>query len=1409
MKRAFVFAALLALAGSAMGQVDTVWTREYYNQENNASLRGCAVAQDSFIYVTGEYKEGTTNGIKLIKYNSNGDTIWSRFYTRPSYALDVNHLCMDSTNGVYLFGKKYVGGEDWLSVKYNIDGDTVWSKTHSIAGQARGCRYKNGYLYIAGESGANTYLTVKILSASDGQDITTFLYPFNLSFGQDCIVDDSGNTYVTGNYLNGTDYDVLTIKFNALGETTWVKRYHGPTGEDVGYSCVIGNNNDLYVFGQSTISSTSVLMLIKYDTQTGDSIWVKTYNMHAQQWGRCLTFDKDGYLYGTGGCNEGTGNSMGLTVKFNTNGDTIWSKTCEDSSSFEAIDIDNLKFIYAGGKKKVDGYDNFYLVKYHQQSNVDTSLVAHYLFSGNARDTSGYGNHGIPQNGVTLTMDRFGQPNSAYQFDGVNDYITVPHNSLFNFTTEYTFTFWMKPLAATQTFDAGLIAKGTGNTEVYCVDFTEVNGDNLRLFSWAGGAPYVLSNPGWLDSSKVGKWYQVIARYRGPIQTGELFINGQLLNSSTFPSMLDTNTDEIAFGGQRTVIYDKFFNGCLDDIRMYNRALSDAEVLALYEAERPYVLQPPQLIYPPDNAHLSVDTVHFIWHASDSAASYRIQVCRDDSTFNLTLYNEPVADTTWSWPIAAYERWYWRVRAYTAGNTDSSAWSPIRSLYVDRDAPWAPNLVSPADNAWVPGGTTLWWKESSGGADFYRVQVSADTNFTNIADSMTMEDTFRLLPALPEGKYFWRVAASDSAWNWSIFTNPWRFRLDTTHVRMQSTWPVAGQSNVMFEDTVRISFSEPVVISSFDYTCNPDPGGWHLTVSPNRDTFKLDHAPFDTATAYTFTVIAASDSAGNGLAAGLVNNPWTFTTTADGVGPALRHTPVSSAVDSGVAIPLTAYATDPGSGVQTVILYYRQGGREEFTEAAMAHPSDSTYQAQIPASEVSARGVSYYLRAVDNLGAQTFSPNGAPAFRHQPRVSLDNVVYGSTLSGGSYRMFAFPFETAGPPWRPSQLADDLGAYDATVWRLFRWQSGAYAEYEAVQDIIPGRAYWIINRNGGTFDLADGRTVADSASHIPLASGWNMVGAPFNYPVNLSDVRVYAGPQGFDFLDTANTLTERRLVDYDGSGYANKTRMDQWHGYWVRALTGGVTMMVPAASATDKSAPISDPEGWTLSLEASCGGYHDRDNRVGITPRGARDNASEPPAVGAGVSLGIDKDGQRLAEDYRQEIGRGQCWRFTVDCGVPGTVELAWREEGERGWQYAVYDVTAGRPVTGGNCRWQPGGEARQFAVLAGSPEFIASEAYRAGLVPSTTLLERIWPNPFIQFTNIKYQLSRPGLARITVYNVLGQKVRTLVDEAKAPGRYEIAWDGRDGSGRRAGAGVYFCRMEADGVCATVRMALLR
>ena len=93
--------------------------------------------------------------------------------------------------------------------------------------------------------------------------------------------------------------------------------------------------------------------------------------------------------------------------------------------------------------------------------------------------------------------------------------------------------------------------------------------------------------------------------------------------------------------------------------------------------------------------------------------------------------------------------------------------------------------------------------------------------------------------------------------------------------------------------------------------------------------------------------------------------------------------------------------------------------------------------------------------------------------------------------------------------------------------------------------------------------------------------------------------------------------------------------------------------------------------------------------------------------------------------------------------------------------------------------------------------------------PRSTDLHSNFPNPFNSHTRIAYTLVSPGLVSLTIYNSLGQPVRSLASEVQSIGRYRIPWDGRDDKGRMVSSGVYLSRlMTAEGVF-TRKLALLR
>ena len=93
--------------------------------------------------------------------------------------------------------------------------------------------------------------------------------------------------------------------------------------------------------------------------------------------------------------------------------------------------------------------------------------------------------------------------------------------------------------------------------------------------------------------------------------------------------------------------------------------------------------------------------------------------------------------------------------------------------------------------------------------------------------------------------------------------------------------------------------------------------------------------------------------------------------------------------------------------------------------------------------------------------------------------------------------------------------------------------------------------------------------------------------------------------------------------------------------------------------------------------------------------------------------------------------------------------------------------------------------------------------------PTEFALSQNYPNPFNPETYIEFELARASHVKIDVFNIVGQKVRTLVDEDMPPGRYVADWDSKDEQGNSVSSGIYFYRMEADDFSDMKKMLLVK
>lgn len=221
------------------------------------------------------------------------------------------------------------------------------------------------------------------------------------------------------------------------------------------------------------------------------------------------------------------------------------------------------------------------------QSQFTNGLVAYYPFNGNARDESGNGNDGMPVLGAALTTNRFGAPNSAYRFDGVGSQILVP-DTLFDPTVEaVTISTWITTDHGpyTGTGVQNIFEKGTKNGELtLCIDLARAEIRFRPNFAIHGG---YISARAPVHSNCV---MHLVAVYEKN-QSISLYINAALASNRKIPkdNLLVSATFPLlsSIGGYYYVPrpYGSF-RGIIDDVRVYNRALSSSEIVQLYLHEK-------------------------------------------------------------------------------------------------------------------------------------------------------------------------------------------------------------------------------------------------------------------------------------------------------------------------------------------------------------------------------------------------------------------------------------------------------------------------------------------------------------------------------------------------------------------------------------------------------------------------------------------------------------------------------------------------------------------------------------------------------------------------------------------------------------------------------------------------------
>jgi hypothetical protein len=522
-------------------------------------------------------------------------------------------------------------------------------------------------------------------------------------------------------------------------------------------------------------------------------------------------------------------------------------------------------------------------------------------------------------------------------------------------------------------------------------------------------------------------------------------------------------------------------------------------------------------------------------------------------------------------------------------------------------------------------------------------------------------------------------------------------------------------------------------------------------------------------------------------------------------------------------------------------LYARPGGADGTSFTGPISPS-SIETVSADSAEVSfslsgtatLRGVDYY--AVLSNGRTTLTlpaggfPDTAKAWPAHLPASVTNLTADAPFKKETYQMVSVPAEPESGIL--GTLRESYGAYDPATWRVLRWNPtrSTYREPPELDTLAPGMGAWLITEQGTDFSVSGTTVDASSPRKIPLPAGWSQVGTPFGFAVP---------------WDTVHTTSGRSVdapVGYDAdNGFRyNQSNLEPWQGYFVYNPSDADTLVVPPVGTDDSNTSTTstgvlagsglggmssaknggDPP--VVRVDARTGDGRPQSVWLGLhsdakTGRDALDFAQAPP-VDADVQLSILETigGTAVphAGSFKPMQGDGQTWSLQIrgaeSASSAQTVSLFPQTSGSLPAGYNLYllDAEAERRITPGESVSLAPGERKSLSLILGT-EAYAKRSGAAGLDTYENELRGNAPNPFSDQTTISYVLASDQAVTLTIFNVLGQRVRTLVQDRRSKGLHHVTWDGTTQYGDRAGSGVYFYRLQGENFTATRKMVLIR
>lgn len=507
-----------------------------------------------------------------------------------------------------------------------------------------------------------------------------------------------------------------------------------------------------------------------------------------------------------------------------------------------------------------------------------------------------------------------------------------------------------------------------------------------------------------------------------------------------------------------------------------------------------------------------------------------------------------------------------------------------------------------------------------------------------------------------------------------------------------------------------------------------------------------------------------------------------------------------------------AIATDL-NGIQSTNLFIQMGGSKRSIKIPMSAINDSIFEVNIPDSLITVRNFRTYFESVDSMDYSSYSDYDTP-FLTIPQNGLNMETrfsfYPEGIISKKWRMFSWPGELLNKRISTASLKQD--GYVIHYWNPLT------KKRTKPDSLKTGIAYWIHHEFNKPILFKNSDTLASALPlddyTILLEPGWNMIGSPFSFKTSFNyDKNKISGLYQFG--------------DSQSDGWAGPLEIfEPWAGYAVYNYSEYIDSLTikpfPEDSSLQASRTISS--GWEIAIQVENDDYFDRTGRIGRNENALDDkDGHDTPKLPfmenfVGISMDIDGNGDfNHSADIRSLDNMNGIWNVRL-FGESSSESIILSGESldylPEGSIVSVLDISTRDIIenflsTGYTIEGKIDG-AYDLKFVIGDRSFVESTLMDLlSQIPEKFSISQNYPNPFNPVTKMDFSVAQTGKVNIVIYNLLGQTVKTLVNETMDYGYHSIVWDGHDELGNPVSSGVYFSELRARGFRQSKKMLLLK